>query len=232
MNQLSRKATMVKRVWLIPVVTLMPIVAWFILSLTILPDLRGSGYFCTALIVSAVLSVLIVIMVVKRIGFNIQSFMNSINDAIQGDLTKHVITDDNDEMGEIGERLNLLVDKFLGTMKHFAENSNLVSGTAFELEQGAKDMMTGIEQVTLQVTSVATASEEMASTSEEIARNCDSAARSSESASSSAVVGESIINQTIEVMTRISDIVKESAKIIDVLGDRSDQIGTIINLIE
>jgi methyl-accepting chemotaxis protein len=232
MTHLLRKSMLATRIWLIPSVTLLPIVAWFILSLTILPGLRDSGYFCAALIVSVVLSALAVIVVVRSVRFTVGSYMNGINDVVKGDLTKHIVADSNDEMGEIGRRLNLLVDKFLGTMKHFAENSYLVSRTAFQLEQGAKDMMTGIEQVTLQVTSVATASEEMASTSEEIARNCDSAARSSESASSSAVVGESIINQTIEVMTRISDIVKESAKIIDGLGNRSDQIGTIINLID
>jgi methyl-accepting chemotaxis protein len=92
--------------------------------------------FLCGLLVSALLAVLAVIMVVKSIRFTIRSFMAEINNAVEGDLTERIVVDDNDEMGM---KLNSLADKFLGTMKRFAESSHLVSGTAFELEQGAKD---------------------------------------------------------------------------------------------
>ena len=71
----------------------------------------------------------------------------------------------------------------------------------------------------------------MRKTSSEIAHNCVVAAKSSEKANESANTGEAIIKQTIEVMTRINDNVKDSAQIIKNLGQRSDQIGEIVGLI-
>ena len=83
----------------------------------------------------------------------------------------------------------------------------------------------------MQVNSVATASEEMSKTSSEIAQNCVTAVRSSDAANHSVTTGEAIIKQTITVMNRISDRVKESAEVIKSLGTRSDQIGQIVGLI-
>ncbi len=94
-----------------------------------------------------------------------------------------------------------------------------------------KEISTGLEQATMQANSVAVASEEMSGTATEIARNCASAAKSSELASDAAINGESVINETVNVMNRINGMVKHSANILEGLGKRSDEIGEIINLI-
>ena len=88
-----------------------------------------------------------------------------------------------------------------------------------------------VEQMAMQVSSVAAASEEMSKTSAEIARNCVTSARSSEEASGSAVSGEKVIQQTIKVMNGISDRVRESSETMRRLGSRSDQIGEVVGLI-
>jgi methyl-accepting chemotaxis protein len=89
-----------------------------------------------------------------------------------------------------------------------------------------------VEEAAMQVNSVATASEEMSKTSSEIAQNCVTAVRSSDAANHSVSTGETIIHQTITVMNRISDRVKESSEVIKSLGARSDQIGQIVSLID
>ena len=92
-------------------------------------------------------------------------------------------------------------------------------------------MTSGIEETVIQINSVATASEEMSTTSSEITQNCVSATKSSEKANGAAVTGETVINETVAVMDRINSIVKASSKTVGSLGERSDQIGEIINLI-
>ena len=232
MVHLLKRMGSASKLCMISVVTLVPILIWSVMNLSLLTGPQSPRYFFAVLLVSMGLSVLMVLVVAKSLHVSAQSLMNTADEVVGGDLTKRVVIDGENELAGVGTRFNALADRFLRTMKHFAQSSQLVTGTAFELEQGAKDMSAGAEKATLQVSSVATASEEMASTSAEIARNCDSAATSSEKASSSAAAGVSIINETIDVMTRISDMVKESATIIDGLGSRSDQIGEIINLID
>jgi methyl-accepting chemotaxis protein len=71
----------------------------------------------------------------------------------------------------------------------------------------------------------------MSKTSTEIARNCVMAVKSSEEANRATTQGHAIIGETIAVMNRISDRVKDSADLIRELGKRSDQIGEIVGLI-
>ncbi len=157
--------------------------------------------------------------------------VDAIEAVAQGDLTKRIDVSSRDEVGEMAKHFNLFVEKLHDTIKHVAESSDEVSAAANTLDNATEHMATGVEEAAMQVNSVATASEEMSKTSSEIAQNCMTAARSSEKATSSAGTGETIIQETINVMNRISERVKESAGIIKSLGARSDQIGQIVGLI-
>jgi methyl-accepting chemotaxis protein len=72
----------------------------------------------------------------------------------------------------------------------------------------------------------------MSATSEDIARNCSMASESSQHSSKLASEGASVIQATVDGMTRISERVKSTAVVIESLGIRSDQIGAIVGTIE
>jgi len=149
----------------------------------------------------------------------------------QGDLTGKITVSSSDEIGEMVNDFNRLTETLHETINQMAKSSNDVSSAATMLDDSTERMATGVEEAAMQVNSVATASEEMSKTSSEIAQNCVAAVKSSEKASESANMGETIIMKTIEVMNRINDKVKDSAQIIRELGQRSDQIGEIVGLI-
>lgn len=232
MTSLMAKLSITAKISIITMATIIPPFFWLLIRFIAFPGPVDLLQFFVVLLVSAGLSVAAATIVIKSYRFSFQGLVKMMDNAVSGDLTEHITINDNDEIAEIGRKLSLLLEKFRKTMRHFAQSSQVVTGVAFNLEQAAKDMTSGVEQVSLQVSSVATASEEMASTSAEIAKNCDSAAKGSEKANDSAVTGESIIRESVDMMTRISDIVSESASIIEGLGSRSDQIGQIINLID
>ena len=72
----------------------------------------------------------------------------------------------------------------------------------------------------------------MSDTSGDIAQNCQMAAEGAQRASQSARNGAVVVERTIAVMNQIAVTVQESAKTVANLGERSDQIGTIIGTIE
>jgi methyl-accepting chemotaxis protein len=148
-----------------------------------------------------------------------------------GDLTKRIDVSSKDEFGELATHFNSFADRLHDAISQVARSSRDVSSAAEILDSAAEQMAAGIEQAATQVDSVATASEEMSKTSSEIAQNCVVAARSSDEAAQSANTGESMTRQTINIMNRISDRVKDSAEVIRSLGTRSDQIGQIVGLI-
>jgi methyl-accepting chemotaxis protein len=173
------------------------------------------------------------------IGLIMKSFILSpvrktidfIETVAEGDLTKRMDIASNDEIGEMARHFNSFVDKLHDAIMHVARSSDDVSSAAGVLSKASEEMSTGVEEAAMQVNSVATASEEMSKTSSEIAQNCVMAVKSSEHASQSANTGEAVITRTVDIMSRISDRVKDSAEIIRSLGTRSDQIGEIVGLI-
>ncbi len=200
---------------------------------------RSTGFtFRMALIISAgvFLAALILPLVVSYVMktfilFPIRKTMEIIEAAAEGDLTKRVDVDSRDEIGDMARHFNGFVDRLHDAITRVAEGSTEVSAAANILDSATERMATGVEEAAMQVNSVATASEEMSKTSSEIAQNCVLAVRSSDGATESVAKGEAIIQQTITVMNLISSRVGESADIIKSLGNRSDQIGKIVGLI-
>jgi methyl-accepting chemotaxis protein len=72
----------------------------------------------------------------------------------------------------------------------------------------------------------------MAATSNDIANNCSLAVDSANHASQTANNGAAIIQQTVAGMARIAAKVQDSARTLETLGGKSEQIGEIIGTIE
>jgi methyl-accepting chemotaxis protein len=157
--------------------------------------------------------------------------VDAIEAVSHGDLTRRIDVHARDEIGEMASHFNTFVERLHEAITHVAESSNQVSSAAALLDSATEQMASGVEEAAMQVNSVATASEEMSKTSSEIAQNCVTAAKSSDDANRSATQGEKIIDETISVMNRISERVRETSDVIKSLGARSDQIGQIVGLI-
>ena len=183
--------------------------------------------FVIAVILPLGISMIIRVMILDPVNKTVEV----IESVSRGDLTKRIEVDSNDEIGEMARNFNVFAKKLHDTIMEVARSSNEVSSAANTLDTATERMAAGVEEAAMQVNSVATASEEMSKTSSEIAQNCVMAAKSSERANTSASTGETIIQETIQVMSRINDRVQESAEVIKSLGIRSDQIGEIVGLI-
>ncbi len=184
------------------------------------------------LVIAVVFSLLIAKRTAKTILSSIKKIAESIEVMSKGDLTRRIDVAWKDEIGDMATHLNAFTEKLWNIIIQFSKGSIVASGSATLLDNAAKQMTSGMEQAVVQVNSVASASEEMSMTSSEIAQNCVSAAKSSEQANNAAIAGETIINETVAVMDRINNIVKDSARTVESLGERSDKIGDIISLID
>ena len=148
-----------------------------------------------------------------------------------GDLTRKIDVNSTDEIGVLCTNINAFVEKLHDAVMKVDESSVSVLYAANILDTTAGQISNDMQQVANQITSIATASEEMSVTSSEIAQNCVMAAKSSDKADGLTKKGESIINETVDVMSRINERVKNNAETIRQLGIRSDQIGTVLELI-
>jgi methyl-accepting chemotaxis protein len=183
------------------------------------------------MVVAIGLSIFMAMKMTKTILAPLRKIAEAIEGMSDGDLTKRIEVLWRDEIGEIATHLNAFSEKLWNTFIQFSKGSIVASSTATLLDNASKQMASSMEEAVVQVNSVAIASEEMSTTSSEIAQNCVSATKSSEKANNATIAGETVITETVAVMDRINSIVKASAKTVGSLGNRSDQIGEVINLI-
>jgi len=149
-----------------------------------------------------------------------------------GDLTRRAAIAGNDELARVGRAFDTMADSFAEAIRRVAATATEVAGAAGVLHATAEQIATGAEEVASQAATVATAGEEMSATSSDIARNCQMAAEGAQQATHAAHNGVSVVEATISVMNLIAQKVQETARTVESLGSRSDQIGAIIGTIE
>ena len=150
----------------------------------------------------------------------------------EGDLTKRLDDTTKDELAEISKYFNLFIEKLRGIISNISQTSSQVATASNQLQSTAEHIATGAEEVAAQSATVATAGEEMSATSGDIAQNCQMAAEGAQRASRAASDGAEVVERTVSVMGQIAAKVQESARTVESLGERSDQIGAIIGTIE
>lgn len=149
-----------------------------------------------------------------------------------GDLTKRIDIHSSDEIGSMARHMNEFIDSLQNTIRAFVNNALELASASVEMSSTAELMAHGAEQVANQSSAVATAGEEMTATSRDISHNCQMAAESSVAAMTAAKSGSEVVGHTVTVMGKIAERVQLTAKTIEGLGTRSDQIGAIIGTIE
>ncbi len=184
--------------------------------------------------VAFLIMLVLVALIVRSISKPLSAIEHLIHDIAQGegDLTRRLDYTGRDELGSICSGFNMFMEKLHGIISSVANNSAQVASAATQLMATADQIATGAEEVAAQTGTVATAGEEMSATSGDIAQNCQMAAEGSNQASHAASAGAEVVNNTVNVMGRIASRVQESAKTVESLGARSDQIGAIVATIQ
>lgn len=162
-----------------------------------------------------------------------------------GDLTKRIEVASNDEIGLLAQAFNKMVENLSGLIKQIADNAVEVARHAQQLNQSAEQSTKAAEQIASTVTEVSTGTEKQVSGTKEasevinqisegiqqIVQSAQSVAATSVQASSFAESGNSALSKATNQMSNISNTVNESSGIVADLGQRSTEIGQIVDII-
>ena len=188
----------------------------------------------TISVIAVILAILLSWLIMGAILKPLSHMLALVTDVAQGegDLTKRLDASAKDELAEISRMFNFFIEKLHGIISNVSSTTSQVATAANQLQATAEQIATGAEEVAAQSGTVATAGEEMSATSGDIAQNCQLASEGSRMASDAAVSGAKVVDETISVMNNIAERVKNSARAVESLGSRSDQIGQIVGTIE
>lgn len=172
------------------------------------------------------------IYVARNISFRLGNLVRAMEVIAGGDLSSKIRIYNDDEIGDLGKSINRMLEAMNGMIASIKSATLQLAASSSQLHASAEQMATGVEEVAAQTSTIATAGEEMSATAIEIAGNCTTAAEESAQACTTATTGATVVTGTITVMNQIAERVRNSARTVENLGARSDQIGDIIGTIE
>ncbi len=153
------------------------------------------------------------------------------NRIAEGDLTVDIEIKSQDETGQLLTAMKNMVgglQHIIGEVKGVAGN---MAAASRQLNQSSELMSHGAVEQAGRASQVATASEQMSQTVLDIAKNTSSIETSATDTARLAKDGEDVVGRSVEKVKAIAKTIDQSAQLIRSLGERSNQIGEIISVI-
>lgn len=148
-----------------------------------------------------------------------------------GDLTKRLSVSSKDESGQIAEAFNTMIDNLSDISCKIKSSVNHLSSSAGDLVQSADRISGGVDAQNAKMSKISGATQEMTAATAEVSRSTEAVASAAGKASELAKKGGETVIKTIDSMNLIANTTKESSRVISSLGGRSNQIGSIISVI-
>lgn len=150
----------------------------------------------------------------------------------EGDLTKRIPIDSQDEIAVVAQWFNTFMDTLHDIILKVSEDTTKVTSDASEISTAIGRTAEEAREQSKQVSQVAAAMHQMSATVSEISNNSENAADSARHAANIARNGGEIVNGALSRISAIADSVGSTAARIEKLGQRSDEIGRIVAVIE
>ncbi len=184
-------------------------------------------------VIAIAISVVIGFFVSRGIARGIIRVTKAVDEVAQGDgdLTKRLPVDSNDEVGQLAAGFNTFVDKLHDMIFQVVGTTREVASAATEIAASSEEISTGMKEQESQVAQISSAVEEMAASVTEVAGKSTEVSDAATESGKLATEGGNVVNQTIDGMNAISEAVGSSATSVKELGKRGEQIGQIVEVI-
>ncbi len=214
--------------------------------------LREAGIFAPELgmiintVINLVFTTLIASFFTRRIIIKpIKSLLAATKEIRQGHLDNTLQKKSNDEIGQLTDEFVLMKDSIKAMVDKVNETADMVNSSAEILTANAVETSHVSEQISTAIQSVAVGSEEQTRGMEsvadavavvnneirDIAKNTEAMVTSTNETVQGAKEGQAVVDSTVQQMSLIQNSVKESNTTIELLQERSQEIGQFLKVI-
>eukprot|EP01133_Synstelium_polycarpum_P000779 gene779-891_t len=177
------------------------------------------------LILATALTMLFAWLLTRSITLPIAQALDAAEEIAEGNLTRPIKVEGNDEAGRLLLAMAKMQDKLKDTLQRISGSATQLASAAEELNAVTDESARGLTQQNNEIEQAATAVNEMTSAVEEVARNAVSTSEASKNATSSAGDGRDLVQETVSAIERMSSDVQATATLIGNLAEESRDIG-------
>ncbi|MGH8084798.1 MAG: methyl-accepting chemotaxis protein [Lysobacter sp.] len=160
----------------------------------------------------------------------IMRLLDEMGSLAEGDLTvKATVTED--MTGAIADSINFAVEQLRSLVQTITDTSVQVASSAQETQATAMHLAEAAEHQAQEITSASSRISEIAASIDQVSKNSAESADVAQRSVQIATAGAGVVRQTIQGMDNIRDQIQETSKRIKRLGESSQEIGSIVELI-
>ena len=196
-------------------------------------------------IIAVIIVVAVTFVMAKRITRPIEVLATQVDRVADGDLTVQAQVDGQDEIAKLATGFNKMVHNLRNLIVHVNTNAELVAASSEELTASAQESAQASNQVAGSVTEIAAGAEKqlaavgqtsrvvekMTASIQQVGVGAKQAAAKSLQAAAKAKESGTSIDKAITQMGLIEKTVNTSAEVVANLGERSKEIGQIVDTI-
>ncbi|HTM28559.1 MAG TPA: methyl-accepting chemotaxis protein [Rhodanobacter sp.] len=160
----------------------------------------------------------------------IMRLLDEMGSLAEGDLTVKTTVSE-DITGAIADSVNYAIDELRSLVTTINETSEQVSSSAQETQTTARHLADAAEQQAQQISSATSAINQIVSSMDIVSKDSAESADVAERSVKIASHGAEVVRETISGMDSIRDQIQETSKRIKRLGESSQEIGSIVELI-
>ncbi|MDH4140089.1 MAG: methyl-accepting chemotaxis protein, partial [Coriobacteriia bacterium] len=151
--------------------------------------------------------------------------------ACQGEIGRKVDVDSPDEFGVLAKSYNQMLDLIVYLIRQTQESSKRLSQSSSEILSATEQQASGSAEQAASISETTATMEELAATYRQIADNANQVVNMAEASLGSAESGQQAVMNTLSAMEEIKVRSQASANKILSLGERSQQIGQVLEII-
>lgn len=150
----------------------------------------------------------------------------------EGDLTKRLNVNSQDELGLLADNFNLFIERIHESIINVAKTSDMLGELFQKVLEWTETSMKKSDEQSHRTTSIATAINELGAAAHEIAQNAASASDRASEAKHTTVEGKTVMDQSIEIIGQLSGNITSSSDHIQNLSANTENIGKILEVIK
>ena len=163
---------------------------------------------------------------IKRMVLNLEDIAKG-----EGDLTKRLSVEGNDEISQLGGAFNLFVDKLQGIIKDVANVTRDVKTAAYDINKQTTIMKSQLGNHNNETELVVTAITEMSATASEVAQNTTLVAESTQDATGDVAKAQECVDASLTEVSQLMTEIDTAAEQINSLSEQSKKINSVLTVI-
>ncbi|PNA04251.1 chemotaxis protein [Pseudomonas sp. FW305-BF6] len=216
----------------------LPSVNWYIglsvdkdKAFSMLSEFRASAVIATVIAVAIIIALLGMLIRILIQPLHVMTrAMEDIADG-EGDLTKRLTIQNQDEFGVLGTAFNRFVERIHGSIREVSSATGQVNEVALRVVAASNSSMYNSDQQASRTNSVAAAINQLGAAAQEIARNAAQASTQASDARGLAEDGQQVVERSIKAMNQLSSMLSASSSNIESLNSKTVNIGQILEVI-